>query len=171
MLILLGGTSPKGQICAHYTKYRGANSNIHKDGLAKKRLLNVRTAYQGYYQAVCNEALMHCFQEEYNDMVRDYPYLLTCDLKLSCIHSGTMAVRDARSNYSRIDFDMDIAAVTNCLQFRTLSKKSKMDIISTNVLYHENMMISERLMELGMYLKVMSRGKLPQSLPPWNLIP
>ena len=62
-------------------------------------------------------------QDEFNDMVRDYPYLSNFDVLQSRIHSGTTAVRDHRSDYRHIDFDTASATVAARLQFRSLLEK------------------------------------------------
>jgi hypothetical protein len=66
---------------------------------------------------------MQWLQDEYNDMVRDYPFLLNFDFNKSCMLSGTTAVRDQRSYSRYIDFDIVGATVTSCLQFCSLVDK------------------------------------------------
>jgi hypothetical protein len=110
-------------------KYGCYCCNIHRDNLAKPNALRCDNCmllginHPCYHHAVCDEDLMQCLKEEYNDVVRDYPYLLSCDFKLSRICSGTMAVRDVRSDYHHIDFDMANSTVPNRLQFRALLEK------------------------------------------------
>jgi hypothetical protein len=110
-------------------KYGCYCCNINRDDLAKPNVLRCDECmllginHPCYHPAVLDEDLMQHLNEEYNVMVRDYPYLLTCDFKLLHICSGTMAVRDIRSDYCHIDFDVANSTVPNRLPFQTLLEK------------------------------------------------
>ena len=103
--------------------------NIFKEDLARPNCalcvdcIQLGKSEPCYHQQVSDEALMLRLQDEFNDMVRDYPYLSNFDVLQSRIHSGTTAVRDHRSDYRHIDFDTASATVAARLQFRSLLEK------------------------------------------------
>lgn len=103
--------------------------SIHKDNLAKPNptrcqdCIDLGMEEPCYHQQVSDEALMQRLQDDYDDMVSQYPYLLNFQFNNSRIRSGTSAVRDNRSDYRHIDFDMVNSSVTSRLQFRSLLEK------------------------------------------------
>jgi hypothetical protein len=73
-----------------------------------------------YHQQVSDEALMQRLQEDYDNMVSQYPYQLNFQLMNSRICTGTSAVWDNWSDYHHINFDMINSSVTSRLQFCSL---------------------------------------------------
>jgi hypothetical protein len=110
-------------------KYGCYCCNVHKDDLAKPNgepcddCIQQGVAQPCYHHQVSDESLMEHLQDEYDDLVRDYPYLLTFPFKNSRIRNGTTAVHDTRSDFRHIDFDMANSSVTSRLQFRSLLEK------------------------------------------------
>jgi hypothetical protein len=72
--------------------------SIHKDNSAKPNpthcqdCIELGTEEPCYHQQVSDEALMQRLQEDYDDMVSQYPYLLNFQFKSSQIRSGSSAV-------------------------------------------------------------------------------
>jgi hypothetical protein len=103
--------------------------NIYKSDLARPNSTHCDDCIQlgieepCYHQQVSDDALMQRLQDEYNDMVRDYPYLLNFDFNKSRMRSGTTAARDRHSDYRYIDFDVVGATVASRLQFRSFVDK------------------------------------------------
>jgi len=100
--------------------------NIRKDELAKPNNPKCqdctarRSPHPCYHHPVSDEELMDRLKNEYEDLLRDYPYLSRIDLKRSRMRCGTDAVRDHRSDYRHIDFDLVNNSVSTGLQFRNL---------------------------------------------------